>query len=288
VAEGSIDDIRPCIYHYRCIGNIILSESMACVSSAATGHGDESGPPPAARPRSIVVVGGGPAGLESARLLAASGHRVVLYEAADELGGRLRLAATCDPTMEELLAWLVRQVGQQGVDVRLGVRFAAGLLNGADGGSSADLVVDATGTAWPGVDPLGPWLSGNVAASTPGLDVAILGGDRPGLFLARAVLCHGRRVTVVEPSGVFGQTLGLPGRFREVHDLEQLGARLVVELPPERFDTVIDTARSSPRPIDDLGAPVVLVGDVTGSLGIEAAFSSARRLTIDLASERAR
>jgi hypothetical protein len=188
--------------------------------------------------------------------------------------------------MELLLAWLIRQVGQAGVDVQLGVRFAAGLLQGADGESTADLVVDATGAAWPGVDPLGPWLTGEVAAFAPGLDVAILGGDRPGLSLAREMLRHGRRVTVVEPSGVFGQTLGLPGRFREVHDLEQSGARLVTELPPERFDTVIDTAPSFPRPLHDVDVPVVPIGDVTGSVGIEAAFSAARRLTIDLARRR--
>ena len=69
---------------------------------------------------------------------------------------------------------------------------------------------------------------------------------------------------MVEPSGVFGQTLGLPGRFREVHDLGRLGARLVTELPRERFDTVIDTTPSSPRPLHDVGVPVVRIGDVTG------------------------
>ena len=288
LAEGRIDDVRPCIYHYRCIGNIFVSEPLACVAASATGDGDERAPPPAGSPRTIVVVGGGPAGLEAARLLAASGHRVSLYEAADALGGRLRLAAACDPTMEQLLAWLIRQVGQAGVDVHLGVRFAAELLGGGDGGATVDLVVDATGTAWPGVDPLGPWLRGDVTAPPPGVDVAILGGDRPGLSLARAMLHHGRRVTLVEPSGVFGKTLGLPGRFREVHDLEQLGARLVTELPPERFDTVIDTAPSPPRSLHDPGRPVVRVGDVTGSVGIEAAFSSARRLAAEPVAPRLR
>ena len=283
LAEGRIDDVRPCIYHYRCIGNIFLSEPLACVASSATGHGDESRPPLAVASRSIVVVGGGPAGLEAARLLAVSGHRVALYEAADELGGRLRLAAACDPAIEQLLAWVIRQVAQSAVDVHLGVRFAAGLLHPVDGGLGADVVVDATGATWPGVDPLGPWLSGDVTASAPGSDVAILGGDRPGLSLARAMLRHGRRVTVVEPSGVFGQMLGLPGRFREVHDLEGLGARLVTELPSERFDTVVDTAPSVPRPLHGISVPVVRIGDVTGSVGIEAAFSSARRLAADLA-----
>ena len=82
---------------------------------------------------------------------------------------------------------------------------------------------------------------------------------------------------------MFGQMLGLPGRFREVHDLEQLGARLVTELPSERFDTVVDTAPSVPRPLHGISVPVVRIGDVTGSVGIEAAFSSARRLAADLA-----
>ncbi len=80
LAEGRRDDVRPCIYQYRCIGNIFVLDGVACVSNAATAHGDEDAPPRAAVARSVLVVGGGPAGLESARLLAAGGHRVTLVE----------------------------------------------------------------------------------------------------------------------------------------------------------------------------------------------------------------
>src|SRR6478752_942987 len=69
LAAGRADDVRPCIYQYRCIGNIFVRDKVACVANAATADGDESSVPPAARPRHLLVVGGGPAGMEVARTL---------------------------------------------------------------------------------------------------------------------------------------------------------------------------------------------------------------------------
>jgi 2,4-dienoyl-CoA reductase-like NADH-dependent reductase (Old Yellow Enzyme family) len=292
LGEGRADDVRPCIYQYRCIGNIFLGEPLGCVTAAATGHGDEAATPPARSPQHVLVAGGGPAGLEVARLLAESGHRVTLVERSGELGGRLRLAAACEPTMARLLAWSVRQVQRSDVKIVTGTAVDASVVvpRGA-GGDVVDLVVDATGTAWPDIDALAPWLLAtghgdgdgpHGAEAGPGASVAILGGDRPALTLARELLRRGRHVTVVEPSGVFGQSLGLPGRFREVYELERAGGRLVTELPAEAFATVVDTARATPRPLA-LGVPVVRIGDVSGSAGIEAAFADARRLCAELA-----
>ena len=76
-------------------------------------------------------------------------------------------------------------------------------------------------------------------------------------------------MTVVEPSGVFAQRVGLPGRARFVHDAEQAGVRLVTE-----GDAAFDLRPAAPVPVGHLGAH--LVGDVTGAWGIEPAFQQAR------------
>ena len=75
-----------------------------------------------------------------------------------------------------------------------------------------------------GVDDLGPWLIER--APLAGRAVVVLGGDLPGLGIAEQAAREGARVTVLEPSDVFGLHLGLPGRWRRVHDLRADGITL--------------------------------------------------------------
>ncbi len=266
LARGEADDIRPCIYQYRCINNIFVNESIRCAVNAATAEGDEVAPPPAARPRRVLVVGAGPAGMETAHLLARSGHQVTLADEATELGGRLIQAAEVDPQMAALLGWLRRQVSRSDVELRLGDRLDAGGVAAI----GADEVVDATGTSWPGLD--------RFVASWPTWPrdepLTIEGGDKPAVSIAVAAAGQGVDVTVVEPSGVFAQRVGLPGRARFVHDAEQAGVHLVTETSdaPEVFDL----RPAVPVSVGHLGAH--LVGDVTGTWGIEPAFQQARAL----------
>ena len=94
VERGAEDRIRPCVGASYCIDRIYGQGEALCLHNPATGREEtmpqviEPGPGPARR---AVVVGGGPAGLEAARVLAARGHKVTLFEAADELGGQVRL-----------------------------------------------------------------------------------------------------------------------------------------------------------------------------------------------------
>jgi len=236
LAAGRSDDVRPCLYQYRCIGNVFLNESVACVANAATGHGDEApGAFHTADPRHVLIAGGGPAGLETARLLSEHGHRVTLVDYAERLGGTLALAARTDDTLDRFLGWLLRGVEQQRIDVRLVTEVTPDLVAALD----VDEVVVTTGGSWvrpdvPGGDlahvrtvaDLRPWLD-DAATDAPGHTIVVLGGGKAALSIAALAADRGHAVTVLEPSKVFAPELGLPGRFRLVHDVEERGVRLV-------------------------------------------------------------
>jgi 2,4-dienoyl-CoA reductase (NADPH2) len=264
LAEGRVDDIRPCIYQYRCIGNIFVKESLHCVGNAATGREHDLAMGPSAQPRRILVVGGGPGGLEAARVLAGRGHRVTVWEGAPAFGGMLRHAGRVDHLLDRYLGWLLRQVEQAGVELVAG-RYAdvASVL-----AAGADEIVVATGAAWgrpdvPGADlphvhdvpSLAPHLCDD--AVLPEGPAVVLGGGKPGVSIARRLLDEGRSVTVVEATHVFCGELGLPGRWRLVPDLERDGARLLGEATVEEILPSAVRVRTTSG-VEDLPAAVVV------------------------------
>jgi 2,4-dienoyl-CoA reductase-like NADH-dependent reductase (Old Yellow Enzyme family) len=223
LATGRSEEIRPCVYHYRCIGNIFVRGQVRCAANGSVGREDELTIGAAAAPKSVLVVGGGPSGMEAARVAAVRGHSVTLVDAALRLGGRWSYAAATSVVNADLLHWLEHQLDLRGVTVRLDARLDADAV-AAEG---ADTVVVATGAHWgrpsvPGAELdhvhtidaledglLDAWLLDGAAV---GDDVVVLGGDLPGLGLAERAAADGARVTVLEPSDVFGLHLGLPGR----------------------------------------------------------------------------
>jgi 2,4-dienoyl-CoA reductase-like NADH-dependent reductase (Old Yellow Enzyme family)/NADPH-dependent 2,4-dienoyl-CoA reductase/sulfur reductase-like enzyme len=153
VSEGRPQDVRPCIYCYTCISAIYLQQSMRCAVRPETGHDETPQPSAAPAPRRVVVIGGGPAGMEAAHRLDALGHRVTLLERDGRLGGTLRLAALGYEANERLLDWLVRKVDDSQVDVRLNCEATPDLMRSL----APDHVVVAVGAARsrpdiPGVD----------------------------------------------------------------------------------------------------------------------------------------
>jgi 2,4-dienoyl-CoA reductase-like NADH-dependent reductase (Old Yellow Enzyme family) len=272
--DGRRDRIRPCAYQYRCIGAIFLNDAVRCAVNPEAGHESEPGAGPAVAPKHVMVVGGGPAGLECARRLAERGHRVELWEASDRLGGRLALAERADPDLLGLRDWLIAGVEDTGVEVHLGQAW-----DGA--AATVDAVVWAAGATWPGLDELRPWLDGG---DDP-LDarVAIVGSGKAAVSLAGFARARGHDVTLVSPSPVLAPELGLPGRFRLVHDTEAAGVavRLASSEVPEA-DTVLRIAPGDPRPAPTLDVPVHVIGDASGTVGLADALSAAAQLAAQI------
>jgi 2,4-dienoyl-CoA reductase-like NADH-dependent reductase (Old Yellow Enzyme family) len=184
--SGQAASIRPCIScNQACVGGLNTQGKLGCVVNVGAGRelhtGDTQWGGPAARPLTVVVVGGGPAGLEAARVSAIKGHRVILAETSSNLGGQLRLAgrSASRPDMSRLIPYYEAEVARLGVDVRLGCHIEGPSDTDALG---ADIVVVAAG-ARPRRDGFQAWLPARppVGLSTvpvlTGWDVLI---DPPG------------------------------------------------------------------------------------------------------------
>ncbi len=123
LAAGKEDSIRPCVGAGYCLDRIYGGGDTLCVHNAATGR-EATMPqiiePTKGRHKKVVIVGGGPAGLEAARVSAERGHKVVLFEVSGSLGGQINLAARAAwrKDLFGIVDWLVSEVERLGVDIR--------------------------------------------------------------------------------------------------------------------------------------------------------------------------
>ncbi len=141
LGAGRADNIRPCIYCYTCVSRIFVNDHLRCAVNAQTGFEAQQVLLPAAAPRNILVVGGGPAGMETARVASLRGHRVTLVEQGLALGGTVYFSSIVYPENGALVDYLSRELARLGVDVRLNTRVDARYLAQLQPGA----VVVATG-----------------------------------------------------------------------------------------------------------------------------------------------
>jgi 2,4-dienoyl-CoA reductase-like NADH-dependent reductase (Old Yellow Enzyme family)/thioredoxin reductase len=194
---GRAQEVRPCIgCSQDCIGGVMTTHRIGCVVNAAVSQEatlSENLIISSTDPRRVVIVGGGPAGMEAARVAALRGHHAILFEAEPKLGGAIKYAARAPARtgIADITTWLEAEVFRLGVDVRLSSYVDAQDLLALN----ADAYIVATGSS-PRVD--------GVLASNP--DAPILGMNKMHVKSSYDVLgspppSRGTRAVVVDDIG---------------------------------------------------------------------------------------
>jgi len=201
-ATGRLEDIAPCIACGTCLAGVGSEEGgLMCGVNAAVGKEREYAIEPAVKPQKVVVIGGGPAGMEAARVAALRGHQVVLYEKAETLGGQLTVAAVPPYKSEvaKLTNYLATQVQKAGVELRLGTEATAAEVEMI----GPDAVILATGVTSlvpeiPGIERENVVMAEDVLSgkANVGERVIVIGGELVGCETAEFLADAGKTVTV--------------------------------------------------------------------------------------------
>ncbi|MFC2042069.1 FAD-dependent oxidoreductase [Chloroflexota bacterium] len=204
VQEGKIEDIRPCIgCHRACSGRTNENKPLSCAVNPAAGRERLYELKTAMRTKDILIVGGGVAGMEAARVAAIRGHRVTLYEKGKSLGGHLIEASVPDfkNDVKRLLLWYVNELDKLKVQTEFNVEISAALIEK----KKPDVVLVATGSQpvtpnIPGISNLnvGTCVDLFLGKKQIGESVAIIGGGLIGCEMALWLVKQGKKVTIIE------------------------------------------------------------------------------------------
>jgi mycofactocin system FadH/OYE family oxidoreductase 2 len=252
LAEHRPDAVRPCIRcNQDCMVRTATNAAVSCIHNPEAGHEcEEPAPRPAAPVRHVVVVGGGPAGMEAALVAARRGHRVTLVERAESLGGAPRAVAASGQREPFGLvsAWRAARLAELDVDVRLRAEATPDVVTGL----RPDAVVVATGARTRPIEGLAGTdlrhvvsVRAALAGDLPGTGRVVVidrQGSYPAIDAARRAAGAGRPVTVVAEEAVVSSQLGGSG---ELSPWYREAAALSIELRP--FTVVLEALPGSLR-----------------------------------------
>jgi 2,4-dienoyl-CoA reductase-like NADH-dependent reductase (Old Yellow Enzyme family)/thioredoxin reductase len=236
IARGREKDIRPCILCNHCIETLPWAEGIVCVVNPALGMEKEFEIKKAAKPKKVIIVGGGPGGMEAARVAALRGHQVTLYEKERKLGGQLILAAIPPhkQVINKLTAYMVHQLRKLKIKVVLGKAITAAEIKKA----KPDVVILAAGVKnlipsaedIPGLDTLKNVVTAEdvlLGKAKVGNKVFIIGGDLVGCETAEFLADRGKQVTIARRSQFIANKMNPDMRMLLVDRLRNKGVRML-------------------------------------------------------------
>ncbi|MEE8586141.1 MAG: FAD-dependent oxidoreductase [Acidobacteriota bacterium] len=262
--QGRLEEIRPCIMcNEYCLGRL----PSACMVNAALGKEREYAPKAAPRPKKVVVIGGGPGGMEVARVAALRGHQVTLYERESVLGGQLLSAADAyfKSSLGDLRDNLAHQIEQAGVQVKLNcpatlenveaerpdaVVVASGAL---------PLLPEIPGIGLPGHLTVLDLHSNRNGERGLGETVLIAGGGLNGCDAAIDLAAQGKKVTVVEMASEVARDMNHISRGALLAKLSELGIQLRTGCEIVRFTAKGARLRGPEGEVEELQADTVVL-----------------------------
>ncbi len=264
LAEGRYEDIRPCTGCTTCFDNNEKGNPPLCQVNASWGKEKEYEIKPAKTKKRVMVVGSGPAGMETAMVATLRGHEVILYDKEPRLGGSMTIAALVKGFEREdymgLVSYYKTQLTKLGVDIRLGKEVNRAVVEEV----KPDVLIIAAGGTHdipdiPGIDRrnvvtgkvLHQRLKRFLKLFSPqtlrwltnfymplGKKVVIMGGNIQGCQTAELLVKRGRKVTIVETAEEIGD--GLLETFIKPHLLNWLDEKGVTMLAGVKYEEITD------------------------------------------------
>lgn len=272
--EGREDEIRPCIGCLRCLNGIMFGKRVACTVNPSLELENEDNIPVAQEKKQVLVIGGGPAGMEAAFVAKKRGHEVVLCEKGDSFGGLVKLAAVpiAKQELTKVIQYMERKLIREGVEIRLNCEVTEEMLKNefagyeVIAGTGADPIVVNAFTAFKHCVTADDILAGKAFA---GRKVVVIGGGSVGCetadYLAPLVndlFPRNREIILLEMAdGIMLQESG-PGRSLLTQRMMKKGIQIHCKAKVEKVEVekIYYTENGEEHCISDADTLVLAMG----------------------------